>query len=404
MAYVRKTSSLYISDELKIVLESIKNQSFVASLLLKKRHKVEDMVDNYINFIGLSKSDKTKISYLTEDRMKNIEPGDYWSSSRRYQAKPGGIVSKLFKDIPNSEVEAFSNAFRSVGLKNSFDFKIVDGEDIRKYYNGDEYNSNGGSLGNSCMKYDRCQKYLDVYVENKGLISMLIMMNKDGALMGRSLLWNDGDKKVMDRIYTENDEMLTIFFKNWADENGYIYKKNQNWVTTQVFINKGVEEVHQLSFNIKGDYIYFPYFDTFKFYDKENRVLHNYNPGGNSIKILCSPDGEYLVHDYLLEDEIDRNYYYYSDIIRLDYCNLSVHRDKCHWSDVNDCYILREDAVFQDVIRDYIFNENFDMLNSKTIREKIENAMSRRRDTFSALCDNYITINLSGSLTGQSQF
>lgn len=380
MPYVRKTASLYISEELRDILEKIKNQSKVASMLLRRRHKVEDMADGYINFIGISKSDKTKLSYLTEERMKNMDPSDYWSSSRRYQIKPGGLVGKVFSGIHNSDVECFSNAFKSYILMDKINFKVVEGEDIRKYYHYSTYNDESSSLGSSCMKYERCQKFLNIYVKNTGLISMLIMLNQDGLLLGRALLWKNDDFKIMDRIYTENDEMLVPHFKNWADKNGFMYKKNQNWHTTQVFINKGKEEVHQISFSVSGDYSYFPYFDTFKFYDEKSGTLSNFNTENEEIKTLCSPDGDYLPFDYLKEDEIDKNYYYCGDVVRLDYCNLTVHRDKCQWSGINECYILKEDAVFEENLRDYIFNQNFDMLNSKSIREKIEDIMKKKKD------------------------
>jgi hypothetical protein len=382
MPYVRKTATLYISEELRDILKKIENQSKVASMLLRKRHKVEDMTDGYINFIGVSKSDKTKLSYLTEERMKNMEPSDYWTSSRRYQIKPGGLVGKVFKGIHNSDVECFSNAFRAQLLMDKINFKVVEGEDIRKYYHYSTYNDESSSLGSSCMKYERCQKFLDIYVKNTGLISMVLMLNEDNMLLGRALLWKNDDFKVMDRIYTENDEMLVPHFKNWADKNGFMYKKNQNWHTTQVFINKGREEVHQISFNVTGDYSYYPYFDTFKFYDEKSGTLSNFNIGNEKIKTLCSPEGSWCSHDYLLEDEIDRNYYYHDDVVTLDYCNLSVNRNKCHWSEINECYIYREDAIFEDTLRDYIFGENFDMLNSKSIREKIESIMKKKEEKY----------------------
>ena len=39
MAYERKTYDLFISDDLKTILEQIKSESVVADLLLKRRHQ-----------------------------------------------------------------------------------------------------------------------------------------------------------------------------------------------------------------------------------------------------------------------------------------------------------------------------------------------------------------------------
>ena len=68
MAYERKTYDLIISEELRAVLSEIESDSLVARLLLKKRHDKEDLVEDPINFISVA-HDKTKISYLTTDRI-----------------------------------------------------------------------------------------------------------------------------------------------------------------------------------------------------------------------------------------------------------------------------------------------------------------------------------------------
>ena len=109
MAYERKTFDLIISEELKAVLSEIESDSQVARLLLKKRHDKEDLVDNPVNFISISREDRTKLSYLTSERMEVLSPTEYWTSSRRFQAKPGGFISKVFKNVTSREVEKFSN-------------------------------------------------------------------------------------------------------------------------------------------------------------------------------------------------------------------------------------------------------------------------------------------------------
>ena len=72
MAYIRKTTDILTSYDLDLVLEQIKDNSEVARLLLKKRHPIENLVDKHINYISISNSDKTKISYLTPERSQNI--------------------------------------------------------------------------------------------------------------------------------------------------------------------------------------------------------------------------------------------------------------------------------------------------------------------------------------------
>ena len=109
--YERKTIDVLISDDLRNILREIESDSIVASLLLRKRHAKEDLVDSPVNYISISSQDKSKISYLTTDRMEKLDTDTYWTSSRRYHVKPGSFIGKLFNDIPAKEVEKFSNLF-----------------------------------------------------------------------------------------------------------------------------------------------------------------------------------------------------------------------------------------------------------------------------------------------------
>jgi hypothetical protein len=50
-------------------------------------------------------------------------------------------------------------------------FEIVSGDDIKKYYNEESYYTTGsGTLGTSCMRYSRCEEYLNIYSKpNSGI-------------------------------------------------------------------------------------------------------------------------------------------------------------------------------------------------------------------------------------------
>jgi hypothetical protein len=361
----RKTADIFISEDLRLVLESIKTQSDIAKLLLKKRISKELLVDSFVNYISLSSSDKTKISYLTDERMLKIDKSEYWSSSKRFQVKPGGFISKIFKNIPPTEVEKFSNLFRSETTKTKFSFKIVDGQSIKDYYHYDTYASNeSGSLGISCMKHENTQKLLNLYRDNTDKIKLLIMLDSNNLLMGRALLWNLDNVKVMDRIYTINDELLTLHFKKWATENNYYYKSEQNWYNTLKFeqLDKPSKEL-KLSVNLKvSDYTYYPYMDTFKFIDYKG-VLYNYQPNVK-FNTLCSCDGYKQESDYLKLDDIDRVYRYRGECVLLTYLNVNTIEKNTYWSSSNDCYILKKDAIYNDIIRDYIFNSEYDSFNN----------------------------------------
>lgn len=366
MRYQRTTSDLFITEELKSLLNSIKEESLVARLLLKKRHKNESLVDDFVNFISIASDDKGKISYLTNDRIKSIEPSEYWSSSRRYKAKPGAFVSKLFKDISSKEVETFSTLFRTMSLKPKFTFSVVKGDDIKKYYHWETYSNESGSLGISCMKHDNCQKLLDIYSDSDQ-VSMLVMLDDNQKLMGRALLWDinntDGQlkytvHKIMDRIYTVDDESLRFHFKKWATDNKYWYKTEQNWYNTVQFEQLGKEKV-ELNIEVKLDrFRYYPYMDTFKFVNIQTNSVFNYIPKGadlDNFRTLVACDGSKYDGDYLRFDHFDRIFRYRGDVVYIDYMDIYTHSNYVRWSRLNQKYILHTDAKYVDEIDDYIF-------------------------------------------------
>ena len=162
--------------------------------------------------------------------------------------KPGSFISKIFKKVSLEEVQKFSILFRNIQNKIEYNFNIVDGLKLSHYYHFNSYLSGSGSLGCSCMKYDQCQDYLDLYTKNSDIIKMLVMTADNGQLIGRALLWEFDGNKIMDRIYTIDDESYQYHFKKWADDNGYWYKKEQKWNNTLFFESKGKTIYKEISF------------------------------------------------------------------------------------------------------------------------------------------------------------
>jgi len=394
MAYERKTFDLIISEELRTVLLEIESDSLVAQLLLKKRHDKEDLVEDPINFISVA-HDKTKISYLTTDRIAKIEDSRtslfsetfspaslYWSSSRRFAVKPGGFISKLFKNIPAKEVEKFSNLYRAQSNKASFTLSVVDGLKMLTYYHINSYAQERGTLGASCMKYDNCQDYLGIYTHNNNKVKMLVMLNSEGGLMGRALLWDFDTHKIMDRIYTIADEEFAFQFKKWATDNGYLYKSEQNWYNTLNFENLSTPK-QELKLSIKLDNFQFrryPYVDTFKFFDEEKGLLLNYMEG-NEFRTLCASDGGKYGSDYLAFDDIDRVLRHRGDSVYVRYLDIRTSHSNVQYSEIHDQYILCKDARYDEEIGEYIYNEENDRFNNtERINERREYLRKRREE------------------------
>jgi hypothetical protein len=394
MGYERKTHDIFVSEELEKVLAEISGESIVANMLLRKRQKVEDLVENHINYLSISKDDKTKISYLTQDRIEQLNPDGYWSSSRRYQTKPGAFVSKIFNNIKAKDVEHFSNLFKSITTRENLTFDIIKGKEIKDYYHHMSYESQKGSLGSSCMKHEECQDFLKIYTKNSDSVSLLILLNDSGRIKGRALLWDtkrcysyknkngewiveeNGNLKIMDRIYTTNDNDLTYHFKKWASDNDYLYKTDQNWLNCLNFENLNTPKKELfIDIEVKGGFTKYPYMDTFKFLNKKEGTLSNYLDENNSnIITLCSGEGDGYDNHYYIFDNFERNYTHRNDSVKLYYLTTEKEdyntssRNVVH-SQINDQYILKKDASYNEVIGDYIFNPDYDEFNSEEVKK-----------------------------------
>lgn len=381
---IEKALDILISDELREIIKPIESQSLVASLLLRGRHADDVLVDEPVNYISIGKQDKSKISYLSLDRIAALKEGDNpWTTTRRYMAKPGAFIAKIFKDIPSKEVENFSTLFQSITANKPMRFEVVKGKEIKQYYYYESYANSNGSLGASCMKHDHCQNYLSLYTDNSDIVSMVVMFNEDNRLIGRALLWDFDGNKIMDRIYTQNDEKLSFHFKQWATDNNYLYKSEQNWFNTLFFENIQNEK-KELRFDIKltsSLHSRYPYMDTFKFYNSNLGTFSNYLPDEvRNITVLTSSDGGQHGYDHLIFDDISRVYRYRNDAAFITYRNIWTSRQNAQYSNHNDTWILNEDAVYNDDLCDYIFNESNNSQNKPRVLELIEQRKKEREE------------------------
>jgi hypothetical protein len=125
------------------------------------------------------------------------------------------------------------------------------------------YVNDSGEIGQSCMKYDRCQEYFDIYIENPDVCSLILKDPVESSIHGRALLWIlDDGTKYMDRVYT-NRNGLDGLFEKWGDENGYKSKYAND--STKKSVNV-----------VANDYVKYPYMDTFKYYYPVDGILSNY--------------------------------------------------------------------------------------------------------------------------------
>jgi len=386
-----------ISEKLEKVLYDISPELFD----LIKKSKSE------IDYLDISHSDSSKISYITDERKKLLynkysdltesELTELYWKKNRYLAKPGKVMRKLFPSdtLSDKSIQTISNHYKGLVEKKKSDFEIVNGYKIKKYFHYSSYEQQErGTLAQSCMRHSKTQGLLDFYAKNEN-IKMLILYSKNtpDTITGRALIWETKEGyKIMDRIYTI-DGHYDILFNEWASDNEYHRKLNNNWYDTKRFVSpdgKNVELELSVKLKVTKD-IYYPYLDTFKWLDNDG-TIYNYLPkndsqldvGGSdylmsnsrsyskyirsefkpSMKVLINLDGRYSGYDSLLYDDIDKYYRIKDYVVKSSYKDIYTNRERTIYSKINNDNIFKEDCI-SDKLFGIIFNKKYDNHNNK---------------------------------------
>jgi hypothetical protein len=207
-------------------------------------------------------------------------------------------------------------------------FEVVKGDDIKKWYLMDNYETTKGDLGGSCMRHDRCQTYFDIYTKNPEVVSLLICLGAKGTLIGRALIWNLADSndpsQLMDRIYFR-DERVKEKFISYAEDNDMAYKSGRG-LTNIVWRGERFKKSPKVKLD-EWEFDEYPYMDTFAKLDIEDGTLYNSEDKADGFYILTSTDGGY-------------------------------HEREIVWSTYEDQEIDEEEAVWCEPIQDWISREN----------------------------------------------
>jgi hypothetical protein len=256
-----------------------------------------------------------------------------WDSNVRYHTTIGKLVRKILPDKYNDvEISDFSEEYsKLIVINNNYEYVELSGEDIRDAYH--ENNAiNDGPLGASCMRYSRCQNYLDIYVKNPHV--KLAVLKFKGKIACRSLLWTIDNITYNDRVYFySNASKYTI--ENILAEKGYesIFNQNKNLsLPIDIETFESYEE--------------YPYMDTFKFYHIEKEKLCTEPHMGNKHYILTHTDGNYT-------DESESLY-------ECDHCCDEYDRDDLQAVDAryNNGYLLCSDCRIYSEHHDYYIHPN----------------------------------------------
>ena len=292
---------LTFSTSMRIMLLSMYRDNKVASALLRDT-QTHTTFANYITMRG------ELCSYLPNGREHTLNDMGKWTRNGRQDMKVGKMAKNLLtelaiinEDIDAVELEKFGNLVKSYisvigdedGEGKKIVFDVINGRKIYDAYLVDNYSKILGTdtnLYNSCMRHEECQSYLDIYVDNIEVVSMLVANDCNGKILGRAILWtmNDG-KKAMDTIYAH--ESLTNSFIQWANDNNYFYKSKQSCHHDDFDKHLTDGEIYSPCVTLKKyKYNQYPYMDTLSIL--EGNELRS-EADGNEYRILKSTDGSY---------------------------------------------------------------------------------------------------------------
>jgi len=272
---------------------------------------------NYLTF----RRDGT-ISYLPNGKECKYNDDGEWSRDGRQNGKPAKVIRKLFTKrmlmfFNETDFESFANEYKSNFNDEGYVFLMKGRLDIKSVYDMERARGES-SLNGSCMNGDT--DYLDIYAQCKSL-RILILIDKDGLLCGRALVWNlkynDEDIVFMDRVYVTQDFMYEKFVQ-YATENDMWRKKYyKTFDYKTIFIKPDGEEV---STNFKvitnTDHDEYPYIDTFAY--GEDGELNNFGGTYTYNNISGGRAGGEDDHEDDYWDELHSEWVHTDDAVHID--------------------------------------------------------------------------------------
>ena len=167
-------SILVSSNDFKSVLKSLDDPIATA---------LEDLMGKDIEtrYNNLDISDEEgKITFVPDDK---FQKGIKRESSALIGRLVRGILTDNKMTFTDSQLEDFVNKYKAaIKIKKDLDISVVEGDDLRYWYDEKNHHpiglSNSSSLSNSCMRFERCYQYFDIYVENTDTIKMVIFLEE----------------------------------------------------------------------------------------------------------------------------------------------------------------------------------------------------------------------------------
>jgi hypothetical protein len=161
----------------------------------------------------------------------------------RTKAKPGKIFKMLMPSATDKEIDYYVSMYKAWSLRHFspdflYKFKIVEGKDIAKYYNESNYDSKEGPLGESCMRHEPCQEYLEIYTENPQCKLAILVDESTDKIAARALIWDD---KYYDRIYYSVEKVRLLMLSHLMKDDRYqSIHHGKSYMTQSLYDSKSV--------------------------------------------------------------------------------------------------------------------------------------------------------------------
>lgn len=291
-------SILKVDPQFLLIIKNLQKEGDIIASALS--NLIDNDIKTNINYIKPGKAND-EIVFVNDTQVKRItDAGENPFEKTGNIAKVGRAIRQILGSntipIVDKDIETFVNRYKNAwnNLFNNTQEKIrlVKGEDIRYWYLEDKYTPGGGPLNNSCMRYAKTQTYLDIYVANPERVNLLIYLNDEQKITGRSLVWfyeEDGVKKAyQDRIYTSNDsDVLTMlnWFKERFKENGLNYTEGDYRKKIKVKLDK---------FQFKE----YPYMDSLYYLDFKEGIIKSFKDSKEKAYTLRFTNGGFNVEGH----------------------------------------------------------------------------------------------------------
>ena len=226
----------------------------------------------------------------TETKVKEV-----WNYKQRYHTSVGKIVRRLFGDTySDRDITAFAEAYATlITVSNPlYDFSIIEGDAIKDAYYYENYVTQTGTLGNSCMRHRQCQQYFDIYTKFPDKVKMAVL-KRGNKIAARSIMWNINGKFMFDRIYYTTNETQNLL-KNTLEAAGY----------STLF---GIGGLYSMEMDLDG-ITKFPYLDTLCNYDVARKVLTNGPIDGPRYELRNTGGDTYHYNNHIGDEDEDNEY------------------------------------------------------------------------------------------------